>query len=279
MHYGIDILEAAFPSEDPKDLFDATHRALASACKVIARADDSSGIIGDACRRLLELHPKAALNAKVAPARLIKWMMKFQFEGDVDYFELDIVAYAPALGEAGVERYRQALEDRAATLGPRPTKSNRWSSPHSHHWFVIEWNEKRLAVLDRDIDRIIETHLGDATVAAWFEDVAKALDEIAQYDLAIEWAKKAADFGPGHQSEHAARYWCELLAQHHPDQAAAAALEVVERWPNSRNATRLHALAGTNWPQYAEHVLALLKPQPREAVSFVHHSLGNLQQA
>jgi hypothetical protein len=34
-----------------------THKALASAIKVIARADDSSGIIGDACRRLLELHP------------------------------------------------------------------------------------------------------------------------------------------------------------------------------------------------------------------------------
>ena len=34
-----------------------THKALTSAIKVIARADDSSGIIGDACRRLLELHP------------------------------------------------------------------------------------------------------------------------------------------------------------------------------------------------------------------------------
>lgn len=48
---------------------------------IIARADDSSGIIGDACRRLLDLHPKAAAAAHVRPAKLIDWMIKFQFDG------------------------------------------------------------------------------------------------------------------------------------------------------------------------------------------------------
>ncbi|MEP6463465.1 MAG: hypothetical protein ABJC62_08630 [Frankiaceae bacterium] len=38
---------------------------MSSAIKVIARADDSSVIIGDACRRLLDLHPKVAASAKV----------------------------------------------------------------------------------------------------------------------------------------------------------------------------------------------------------------------
>jgi hypothetical protein len=89
-----------------------THKALASAVKVIARADDSSGIIGDACRRLLALHPTAAAGARVPAGRLVDWMITFQFDGDVDFFELDPVAYAPALGENGLAVYRAKLDER-----------------------------------------------------------------------------------------------------------------------------------------------------------------------
>ena len=65
MHEAVDILEAAVITEDPTDVYSVTNKALASAMKVIARADDSSGIIGDACRRLLDPHPKAAVAAGV----------------------------------------------------------------------------------------------------------------------------------------------------------------------------------------------------------------------
>lgn len=49
MHAAIDALEAARPSTDPAEFHAVVHAALASAVKVIARADDSRGIIGDAC--------------------------------------------------------------------------------------------------------------------------------------------------------------------------------------------------------------------------------------
>lgn len=84
MHDGIDILESALPTTDPAEPYTVTHKALASANTVIARAGDSSGIIGDACRRLLALHPRVATAAKVPTAKLIDWMIKFHFDGDVD---------------------------------------------------------------------------------------------------------------------------------------------------------------------------------------------------
>lgn len=95
MHEAVDILEAATTISDPAEVYTVTHKALASATTVNARADDSSGIVGDACRRLLALHPRAVAATAVSAGRLIDWMMKFQFEGEVDYFELDPVAYAP----------------------------------------------------------------------------------------------------------------------------------------------------------------------------------------
>lgn len=82
MHEAVDILYAA-TATDPATVYAVTHRALASAIHVIARADDSSGIIGDACRRLLELHPKAAAAAGVPSGKLVDWLLKFQLDSDV----------------------------------------------------------------------------------------------------------------------------------------------------------------------------------------------------
>ncbi len=229
MQEAVDILETAVLTTDPVELYTVTHKALASAIKVIARADDSSGIIGDACRRLIELHPKAALNAGVPVPTLIDWMMKFQFEGEVDYFHLDPVVYAPALGAAGMAAYRSRLDARRAELGPEPTTDGRWSSPNAHERFTLEWNDQRLAVYDRDVDAIIRTHARDRKVAAWYLDTAMALTEIGEADVAIGWAREAMGVGPWHQSIRAADYWCELLEQRRPGEVLKARLEVFRR--------------------------------------------------
>ncbi|HEY5857327.1 MAG TPA: hypothetical protein VIW24_25675 [Aldersonia sp.] len=52
-------------------MYAVTHKSVASAIKVIARADDSSGITGDACRRPLDLHPEDAADTRVPTGKLI----------------------------------------------------------------------------------------------------------------------------------------------------------------------------------------------------------------
>lgn len=268
MHEAVDILESSGTATDPATVYAVTHRALASAIKVIARADDSSGIIGDACRRLLELHPKAAAAAGVPAGKLVDWLLKFQFDSDVDYFELDPVAYAPALGEKGMESYRAKLDDVRAGLRPEPDESDRWSAPDRHEHWVLEWNDRRLAVFDRDIDAIIRTHAKDRRVAAWLQDTAESFQEIGEIDLAIDWARQALDIGPWHQSLKAADYWCTLLDEHRPDDLLAARLLVFRRWPSSTTAARLHKSAGRAWPDYRDEVIATLAGSPTDAVLF-----------
>jgi hypothetical protein len=87
---------------------------------------------------------------------------------------------------------------------------------------MIEWNARRLAVLDRDIDAIIRSHARDRRVAAWLEDTAEAFEEIGEIDLALDWAKQATDFDRGHQSLKAAGYWCKMLAEHRPAELGPA---------------------------------------------------------
>ncbi len=269
MHGAINILEAAIPTTDPAEPYTVTHTAPAPSLQVTARADDSAGIIGDACRRLLALHPKAAAAARTPVGKLVDWMIKFQFEDDeVDYFELDPVAYAPALGDIGTAAYRKRLAEVEAKLGPRPSEDERWSSGHSHAWFTLDWNARRLAVLDHDIDAIIRTHARDRKVAAWLQDTAEAFEEIGEMDLAIDWAKQATDFDRGHQALKAADYWCGLLEAHRPAEALEARLSVFRKWPSSTSAARLHKAAGTAWPDYRDEVVTTLAASPSDAVLF-----------
>lgn len=58
---------AAHDGDDPAKVLAVTQRAITAALTVTMRADDSSGIIGDACRDLLELQPVVAERARVAP--------------------------------------------------------------------------------------------------------------------------------------------------------------------------------------------------------------------
>lgn len=273
MHEAVDLLEAAAETTDPAELYTVTHKALASAITVIGRADDSSGIIGDACRRLLALHPVAAARAGASPTTVARWMITFQFHGEVDFFELDPVAYAPALGERGLTTYRRLLADVEASLAPRG--ENLWGSPDSGAWFTIEWNAQRLAVLDRDVDAIIRTHARDMKVARWLEETSEALEEIGRFDLAIEWAHRATQHSPSHQALHAAGTWCRLLAEHRPDEVLDARLEVFRAWPSASTAATLRDSAGSEWGDYRDEVMAALAASPRDAVGFALRDLDD----
>lgn len=269
MHAGVDLLEEALETSDPTDVLDVTQRSIASALKVIMRADDSSGIIGDACRRLLDLHPIAADRARVQPAKLVRWMIHFQFHEECDFFTLDPVAYAPTLGDDGMRSYRSELERIRADLGPQPSRELRWGTSNGHAWFVLEETERRLAVHDHDVAAIIRTHARDQRVPAWLVDTSDALAEIGQIDAAIEWAKRAADHPRvSHQAIEGGERWCELLAEHRPDELLQARLTVFRRWPDATHAARLHRAAGEAWPQMRREVMSALAADPREAVNF-----------
>lgn len=288
LHEAVTLLQDAAENQPPAEVLTVTQKAIASACKVIMRADDSSGIIGDAIRQLLELHAQLARTAPPPDRKLVDWMIRFQFDNECDFFTIDPVAYAPALGERGMTTYRMKLDEIAAGLSPKLSDEHRhnlWSTDRDawhqvleqdHTRFVLEWNARRLAVWDRDVDAIIATHSRDRKVAAWLQDTAKALAEIGEFDLAIDWAKQATYFDLGHQAAKASEYWCALLAEHRPDEELPARLEVFRRWPTSSNASALNKRGGSSWPTYAEEVTATLERRPREAVSFALYGLDDL---
>ncbi|MET7426130.1 DUF6880 family protein [Dactylosporangium sp. NPDC005555] len=180
MHEAVDLLRQAADAADPAALLPVAEKAIASAVHVVLRADDSSGIIGDAIRDLLELHAQVARKARPAASKLVPWMIKFQFDSTQDFFSIDIADYASALGPDGLAQYKARLAEIAGGLGPEPTDAQQRSyfkarSTESEAWetaardrhtrFVLEHNARRLAVADRDVDAIIATHVRDQDVS------------------------------------------------------------------------------------------------------------------
>jgi hypothetical protein len=88
--------------------------------------------------------------------------------GNSSSFEVDPVRYADALGEEGLTAYRDAV----AAIDD----AGSWAVRYAH---------ERLAVLDRDIEKIVETVGGDLSIPYHFFRVAEAMAELGRDDLVL----------------------------------------------------------------------------------------------
>jgi len=95
-------------------------------------------------------------------------MVRFSFQ-DQDFFEIDPVRYAAALGEPGLAAYRQAIARRD---GERS--------------FAVRWARERLAVLDEDTQAIITLLGQDLNTPHQFIRVCEAMAELGARDLVCE---------------------------------------------------------------------------------------------
>ncbi len=167
----LDELRSLTDRRPSNDLVLLLQRAAGHVVKAIEHADDSSGAMGSVAREILELHARAC-DARVAdPRKLAAWMVRFSCD-EQDFFELDPVRYASALGENGLASYRKAIE--ARTDGDRV--------------FAVRWARERLAVLEGDTGKIIELLGGELSSPHHFLKVCEAMAELDRDQQRLEWA-------------------------------------------------------------------------------------------
>jgi uncharacterized Zn finger protein len=170
-------------------------RAIGHVVKVIERADDSDGTIGDLARELLDLHATACDSAVADPVRLARWMVRFWFV-DQDLFEVDPVRYQTALGETGLAAYRQAVAAR-----------------EHEDTFAVRYVRERLAVLDGDTERIVALLGGDLTRPHQFVQVAEAMAELGRDDDVLAWAERGIAETQSWQTARLYDLACETYAR------------------------------------------------------------------
>jgi hypothetical protein len=239
-------LERAARTAPSAELVELLQRAIGHVVKVIEHADDSSGLIGDLARDLLDVHALACDAGVADPRKLAAWMIRFRFV-DQSFFEVDPVRYATALGEKGTTIYRKAVDDGEGIDS-----------------FALRYARERLAVLDGDIDLIVELGGGDLSNAYQFGHVAEMMAELGRDDLVLAWTRRGIAETDGWQVGALYDLACETHARrgeplevlclrraHHERMASLstytalrAAAEPVDAWEVERDAARAALKSG-----------------------------------
>ncbi|MHB1834468.1 MAG: hypothetical protein ACYCXW_05840 [Solirubrobacteraceae bacterium] len=226
-------LEKAVDTSPSKELVELLQRAVAHVVKVILHADDSDGLIGDLARDLLELHARACDAGVADPVKLAAWMVKFRFT-DQDFFEVDPVRYANALGERGLAAYREAVDTHTGTDS-----------------FAVRYARDRLAILDGDVDAIVEQLGGDLTTPYQFIRVAEAMAELGLHDEVLAWSTRGIAQTRGWQVAQLYDLACGVHARRaEPLEVLALRRAQHERMPSSSTyrALRTAAEGLEAWP-------------------------------
>lgn len=251
-------LESAVDASPSRALVELLQRALGHVVKVMMHADDSDGLIGDLARDLLALHARACDRGVADPVELAAWMVRFGFD-DQDFFEVDPVRYASALGEEGVDAYRDAV-----------------AACRDGDSFAVRYARERLALLDRDVDALVTLLGGDLTTPYQFIRVVEALGELGLGDEVLTWAKRGIAQTSGWQVAQLYDLACGVHARREEPLAVLALRRAQhERTPSSSTyrALRTAAEALDAWP--LEQDAARTTLQRADACGFVDALLGD----
>lgn len=241
-------------------LIPVIERAITLVTRAILKSDDSSGAQGDLVHMLLESHATAVRSTtppltQAEQTRLVTWIVKYRYGGTQDFFDPDIVAYAPGLSAKSIQQYRDAIV--GTDLGP-------YSS----------YPLTRLAVLDRDRDAIIAANGGEPTNAMLAARLVSDLDEAGLHEDAISYARLGISIdGRGWDQKLVTFVVDDAFARGDAEQAVtlrrewftrfplfasfAAFRNTAERagvWPRERGAAESR-LAERDGPGYASYLL------------------------
>lgn len=262
----VEALSAEADVSPSRELLVLVERAVSHVVKVILKADDSAGTIGDLASDLLGIHGRLCDSGVADPAALARWMVKFGCD-DQDFFTVDPVRYSDALGDHGVQLFRAAIEKR----------------PHTReNEFAVKYAIQRLAILDGDAKRLVELLGGDLSSPHQFIRVAEAMLELQRPDDAVSWARRGIESTTGWQ---VAQLY-EILARDLAGSGHTADLLDLRREHHTRMASastysslRQAAIANDAWPAEVEAARSILGARDRGALIDVLLADGEIESA
>jgi hypothetical protein len=151
------------------------------------------------------------------------------------------VAYVDALGERGLAAYRKEVAKRSTPSNVTSLRGELWGPFPS---FAAKYAAERLAVIDGDVDRIVELLGGDLTSPHQFAQVAEAMIELDRSDDALSWARRGIADTSGWQVAKLYDLVAGLLSDRQDDEAVLALRrEQHQRMPSSSTYSLLRSAA------------------------------------
>lgn len=236
-------------------------RAITLVTRAILKSDDSSGAQGDLVHILLEAHATATRTSsppltRAEQKRLITWLINYRYGGTQDFFDPDIVTYAPGLSTASIDQYRQAIA--GIDLGPYGS-----------------YPLTRLAVLDRDRDAILAANGGEPDNSLLAARIVSDLEEAGLHGDAVDYARRGvAMSGRGWDQKLVTFLVDDAFSRGDVEQAVSLRRDWFARFPGSSTFAALRESAERVgvWDEERESAEALLAE--RDAAAYATYLLG-----
>jgi hypothetical protein len=173
------LLDAGAADAVAKALLRATTRLR----QILLHADDSSGVIGSAGQRAVELYARACREGNPNPVSLAKWLVKFRRDSP-GWPAVELSMFIDAFDERALAEYRRAVDRWSADTAGVDDFSR-----YEVHAALLE-----LADHDGDIDRAIELLSSGSEHAAYGSIICRLLAAGRRLE-AVDWLDRAVAAG------------------------------------------------------------------------------------
>lgn len=178
-----DLLEKRIDDGDA-ELVELIEEAILQAEDGQEQLDDSEGDTYSGIERLNEVHRLACLRLSPDPVDLAERLFQYQMEDDSETFYAVLPEYAAALGEAGLARYRERIEEEWKAL-PELTPADNVRQSWDAHRSRLERAMTQLASQRGDVETLIAVFRHDLSTPRNYLRLAGLLKEHQRFDEAL----------------------------------------------------------------------------------------------
>ena len=193
----LDRLEGLLDAGAADSVAKALLRMTTRVRSILLHADDSSGVIGAAGQRAVELYARACREGNPNPLSLAKWLVKFRRDSP-GWPHVELSMFVDAFDERALAQYRRAV--------------HRWSDETAgaddFSRYEVRTALLELADHDRDIDRAVAL-LSSGSEHTAYGSIIDRLSVAGRRREAIEWLDRAVEAGRVSRIAHGTRnnYW------------------------------------------------------------------------
>lgn len=178
-------------------------KALTRLRTITQHADDSAGVLGDACQVAADLYARACREGSPDPVKLARWLVKFRDESP-GWPMTPLAAFAPAFDEKAVAAYRKAV----AVLDDKYAGADRYRRDDVDEMLL------ELADHDDDVDEAVRILSRDEHPD--YGGIVDRLRAAGRDDEAFGWIERAVAHGRVSARGGRGAYWLD------PEDVAAA---------------------------------------------------------
>lgn len=250
----VESLEELLTPDSAEMLIDLTEYAIKRLETSLEQIDDSDGEVGSIIEALGDLHLRACELAKPEPKALAARLFRLEMTSDMGICSFSATTYRDALGEEGVQHYRDLAEAEWAKIKPRHS-DDAYDSRRSRLTYLME----SLARESGDVEELVAIKSRDLSSSYQYLTIAEIWAKAGQDDKALNWAERGLQAFPNAKDNRLRDFLVTAyLQRQRNDEALQLTWVQFEERPSLEHYKKLHGVAGQLgvWPEQRERALA-----------------------